>query len=84
MNWASRADKVTPWILTFGFFLVIAGIIGSCAKSGENMPEQYVVTAKEACLPLEGIPLRLNYNGKGVVDIYVVPPTNTSTTLEKE
>lgn len=48
-----------------------------------NAPDQYVVNAKTACLPKEGIPLRLSYTGRGTVDILVLPPV-TPAKPEKE
>jgi hypothetical protein len=48
-----------------------------------NDPEQYTVTAKQTCLPPEGITLRLGYRGTGTVDIIVLPP-NPAKTPEKE
>lgn len=62
---------LTGAVLTFGYYQV------------PNRPDQYVVNTKERCLTKDGVPLRLSYNGRGTVDILVLPPA-TPASPEKE
>lgn len=64
--------------------LILGGVAISQLPSRLNEPSIYKVVAEERCIPDKGLAFLLNYNGRGVAHVTVVPPEPVAKAPEKE
>ena len=74
-----RAQRAVEFLMPF-----VAGVIVTWAfYNRPQSPDEFIVTLKEACVPKDGVTLKLSYSGRGDAYFLVRPPQTTEK-VEKE